>query len=75
MSDIGEEFIKFILKNNQQASCLHADDTMTKYVDGEFVRKPCVGRKDWSHDWIENVKVEDIDTRYFNLDYTRKKDT
>ena len=53
-------------------SVLHNDDTMTKIIDGKPIRKKCVGRKDWSHDWIENVKKEDIDTRFFNLDYTRK---
>lgn len=53
-------------------SILHNDDTMTKIIDGVPVRKQSVGRKDWSHDWIENVKPEDIDTRYFNLDYSRK---
>lgn len=51
---------------------LHNDDTMTKIIDGVPVRKQSVGRKDWSHDWIKNVKPDDIDTRYFNLDYSRK---
>lgn len=78
MSDIGEKikdsFIKYILMENECASALHADNTITKYINGKFIRKPSVGRKDWSYDWIENVKVEDIDTRYFNLDYTRKKE-
>lgn len=52
--------------------CLHNDDTMTKVVDRKLIRKQSVGKKDWSHDWIENVEIEDIDTRYFYLDYSRK---
>ena len=68
---IGELFVEdFVIRNN---SCiLHNDDTMTKFIDGQMVRKQSCRRKDWSYDWIENVKVEDIDTRYFNLDYSRK---
>lgn len=69
-----EEFSKYILKKYSASEILHSDNTMTKYVDGKFVRKEVCRRKDWSYDWIENVKQEDIDTEYYNLDYTRKNE-
>jgi hypothetical protein len=64
--------VKPILIQNKNASYLHNDNTMTKYIDDEFINKPCVIRKNGSYDWIENVKTEDIDTKCFNLDYTIK---
>jgi hypothetical protein len=67
-----QSMIEHILINNNHSSILHNDDTMTKYIDGKFINKQCVRRKDWSYDWIENVKIEDIDLDYFNTDYTRK---
>lgn len=72
MKDKEMDFIQDKLMKNTKYFYLHNDDTITKYVNGEFIREKSCGRKDWSHDWIENVKQEDIDTRYYNLDYTRK---
>lgn len=65
-------FIEKILLQNENTSCLHPNDTLSKNINGKIVTKKCVAKKDWTHDWIENVKVEDIDLRYFNTDYTRK---
>ena len=69
---VTKEYIKKILLENENASCLHSNDTLSKNINGKIVTKKCVAKKDWTHDWIENVKVEDIDLRYFNIDYTRK---
>lgn len=66
------EIIKSILLKNPDATCFHPNDTLSKNINGEIINKKCVRRKDWSYDWIENVKVEDIDLEYFNEDYTRK---
>lgn len=43
-----------------------------KDVNGEWVGKRYVQKKDLSTDWFENVKPEDIDTRYYNLDGSKK---
>lgn len=43
-----------------------------KVEENKFIGKPYVQKKDLSLDWIENTKVENIDTRYYNLDYTKK---
>lgn len=67
-----ETIIKKLLLENENTSCLHPNDTLSKNINGKIVTKKCVAKKDWTHDWIENVKVEDIDLRYFNTDYTRK---
>ena len=70
---VRDELVKGILLSNQGTTCLNADDTLSKNIDGKIVTKKCVRRKDWTYDWIENVRVEDIDSEYFNEDYTRKK--
>ena len=70
---VRDELIKSILLKNPDATCLNSNDTLSKNIDGEIITKKCVRRKDWSYDWIENVRVEDIDLEYFNEDYTRKK--
>jgi len=72
-NEIEELFTQHILICYPGATRLHADDTISKYVNGEFIRKQSCRRKDWSYDWVENIKQEDIDTEYFNLDYTRIK--
>ena len=70
---VRNELVKGILLNNIGTTCLNSNDTLSKNIDGEIITKKCVRRKDWSYDWIENVRVEDIDSEYFNEDYTRKK--
>lgn len=70
---VRDELIKGILLNNTGTTCLNSNDTLSKNIDGKIITKKCVRRKDWSYDWIENVRVEDIDSEYYNEDYTRKK--
>ena len=70
---VNKEVIKQILLKNENSSCLHSNDTLSKNINDKIITKKSVRKKDWSYDWIENVKVEDIDLEYFNEDYTRKK--
>ena len=70
---VRDELIKGILLSNPGTTCLNSNDTLSKNIDGTIITKKCVRRKDWTYDWIENVRVEDIDSEYFNEDYTRKK--
>jgi hypothetical protein len=70
---VHKEIIKQILLKNENSSCLHSNDTLSKNINGKIVTKKSVRKKDWSYDWVENVKVEDIDLEYFNKDYTKKK--
>lgn len=58
------------LKKQAGGHMLFPDNTMGKIVEGEYIIKPCCGRKNFSHDWVENVKPEDIDDRYYNPDGT-----
>ena len=67
-----EELIKQILLKNKNTNALHPNDMLSKNIDGILITKKSVRRIDWSYDWIENVKIEDIDLNYFNKDYTRK---
>jgi len=70
---VHKEIIKQILLKNENSSCLHSNDTLSKNINGKIVTKKSVRKKDWSYDWVENVKVENIDLEYFNKDYTKKK--
>lgn len=53
-------------------SFLTSENILWKIVDGGLVGKPAASKKDLSWDWIENISNNDIDTRYFNLDGTKK---
>lgn len=67
---VRDELVKGILLKNNGTTCLNSNDTLSKNIDGEIITKKCVRRKDWSYDWIENVRLEDIDLEYYNEDYT-----
>lgn len=68
-----QELISKEITKQVGGNVLFPNDTMGKWINGEFIIKSCCGRKNFSHDWIENVKKEDIDDRYYNLDGSRKK--
>lgn len=67
-----EGFKEAVFKIDPKCSILHPNDTLTKFSDGQVITKQCARRKDWSYDWIENIKLEDLDEEYFNKDYSRK---
>jgi hypothetical protein len=53
-------------------SYLDSDNILYKWVDGEFIGKPSVQTKSLSRKWFDEVSPDEIDTRHYNLDGTKK---
>ena len=49
-----------------------SDNILWKWVDGEFIGKYAVQTKNLTIKWLDDVRPDEIDERYYNLDGTKK---
>lgn len=64
---IGESFARVL-----GTEFLDSKNFLWRMKDGQWVGKPSVQTKDLRRIWVEEAKPEDIDTRHYNLDGTKK---
>lgn len=51
---------------------VHSGDMLGRFINGEWVYKKSVQTKDLRIVWFEEAKEDEIDTRYYNTDGTKK---
>lgn len=49
-----------------------SDNILWRWVGDEFIGKPAVQTKDFTIKWFDEVTPDEIDTRFYNLDGTKK---
>lgn len=55
------------------ARCVsHSNGDVSKFIEGKWIRKPGVQTTDLRHVWFDECPTELIDTRYYNLDGSKK---
>lgn len=64
--------LSFAIADAFNGTVLKGEMLYKKDTNGEWVGKKSVQRKDLSVEWFENTDPNDIDTRYYNLDGTKK---
>lgn len=47
--------------------CLDNENILWKKIDGEWIGKPGIQLKNLGWVWFEDAKLDEIDTRYFNI--------